>query len=319
MAQIIYFIDNIGYNKYVVEAGRDEPDVFFPKPLERKFLKTLFRLHFAWPINKHKDAPMVCLWYNRILKGIKVNASQEVYILFAESYHLAYCRGFIKWLKERYPISKTFFIFTNPVGLYNMSKVNTLRHLYDDLITFNYDDSVKHCLKYCNVMPYRLPSMMYSDLPKTDVFFIGSNKGRLRLLLDIYHKLTKQGLVCDFYICGVKAENMEEAPGITYNQYITYDNVLRHILASKCVLEVLQDSANYVSIRTMEALQYEKKLLTTNKNIVNESFYNSNIIKVIDSTENDADFINNYVEKAIYRRINLNTNFSEFKKYLSKL
>lgn len=53
-------------------------------------------------------------------------------------------------------------------------------------------------------MPYRLPNIDQDDLDNSDVFFVGANKGRLRLLLSIYDKLSNAGLKCDFFICGVE-------------------------------------------------------------------------------------------------------------------
>ena len=53
------------------------------------------------------------------------------------------------------------------------------------------------------------------------------------------------------------------------------------------------------TMRTFETLGAGKKLITTNKNILNEPFFNSNYIAVTDPEHFDVDlnFINNYTYK----------------------
>ena len=86
-----------------------------------------------------------------------------------------------------------------------------------------------------------MPEINQGSLSESDVFFIGANKGRYKHLLLIYDKLSNAGLKCDFFICDVAKKEQIKKDGIVYNKRITYDEVLKHIKASKCVLEVLQN------------------------------------------------------------------------------
>ena len=52
MSQIIYFIENSGYYKYVIAAGEGDSDVFFPLGFKNHCIEKIFKLHLAWPINK---------------------------------------------------------------------------------------------------------------------------------------------------------------------------------------------------------------------------------------------------------------------------
>ena len=62
MSQIIYFIENSGYYKYVIAAGEGDSDVFFPLGFKNHYIEKLFKLHLAWPINKRSDAPYVKIY-----------------------------------------------------------------------------------------------------------------------------------------------------------------------------------------------------------------------------------------------------------------
>ena len=45
MSQIIYFIENSGYYKYVIAAGEGDSDVFFPLGFKNHYIEKLFKLH----------------------------------------------------------------------------------------------------------------------------------------------------------------------------------------------------------------------------------------------------------------------------------
>ena len=319
MSQIIYFIENSGYYKYVIAAGEGDSDVFFPLGFKNHCIEKIFKLHLAWPINKKSDAPYVKIWFNSILKGIDIDLKQDLYILFAESYHLSYCNNFLNYLKSKYPGAKLVFCFSNPAGDYNLKKIQKVIHNYDAVLTFHIEDAERLGYFYCAVMPYRLPEINQGSLSESDVFFIGANKGRYKHLLLIYDKLSNAGLKCDFFICDVAKKEQIKKDGIVYNKRITYDEVLKHIKASKCVLEVLQNGNNYISIRTSEALQLNKKLLTTNREIMNTPLYNEDLVQVFSGDDINIDFIIKDVAADIYDNFKLNTSYSEMKKFLEMI
>lgn len=303
----------------MIAAGEGDPDVFFPLGFKNHYIEKLFKLHLAWPINKRFDAPCVKIWFNNILKGINIDQKQDLYILLAESYHLSYCNNFLKYLKSKYPDAKLVFCFSNPACEYNLKKIQKVILNYDAVLTFHKDDAVRLGYHYCEVMPYRLPEIDQGNLSESDVFFIGANKGRYKHLLLIYDKLSKAGLKCDFFICDVAKKEQIKKDGIIYNERITYDEVLKHIKASKCVLEVLQNGKNYVSIRTSEALQLNKKLLTTNTEVMNTPFYNKDLIQIFSGDDINTNFIIKDVPSDVYNSFKLNTSYAAMKTFLETI
>lgn len=205
------------------------------------------------------------------------------------------------------------------LGDYNLKKIQKVIHNYDAVLTFHKEDAERLGYFYCAVMPYRLPEINQGSLSESDVFFIGANKGRYKHLLLIYDKLSNAGLKCDFFICDVAKKEQIKKDGIVYNKRITYDEVLKHIKASKCVLEVLQNGNNYISIRTSEALQLNKKLLTTNREIMNTPLYNEDLVQVFSGDDINIDFIIKDVAADIYDNFKLNTSYSEMKKFLEMI
>ena len=68
-----------------------------------------------------------------------------------------------------------------------------------------------------------------------------------------------------------------------------YDRILADVLASNCILEVVQEGQNAQTARYYEAICYNKKLLTNNMNVEKLPFYDERYIRVF-KTIDDIDF-----------------------------
>src|SRR5690606_22427697 len=64
--------------------------------------------------------------------------------------------------------------------------------------------------------------------------------------------------------------------------YISLKEVINYMEGSTILLDIQKENQEGLSFRVFEALGYEKKLITTNKDIVNYDFYNPNNILIID-------------------------------------
>ena len=64
--------------------------------------------------------------------------------------------------------------------------------------------------------------------------------------------------------------------------YISLEEVMNYMECSSILLDIQKENQEGLSFRVFEALGYEKKLITTNKDIVNYDFYNPNNILIID-------------------------------------
>lgn len=117
---------------------------------------------------------------------------------------------------------------------------------------------------------------------KSEVFFAGVAKDREDKILDVYSKLTKNGIKCDFTIVGKKNNN----PNIS-DKYLEYTEVIGRDKGANCLLEIMQNGQLGYTCRAQEAIVLNKKLLTNNKWIVNSKYYNPNFIKVFDEIGDD--------------------------------
>ena len=124
-----------------------------------------------------------------------------------------------------------------------------------------------------------------------DLFFVGVSKGRAESLGRIYEQLSAKNVRCEFYISGVK-KNEKRVEGIHYNKWLTYSEVLEKVKSSNCILEVMEQDQEGFTLRTMEAVCYNKRLLTNNSGVISSPFYKSGFIKTFaDTADIDTAFV----------------------------
>ncbi len=117
---------------------------------------------------------------------------------------------------------------------------------------------------------------------KYTVFFIGLDKGRYKCLHNIFKLLQHKGIQCDFYLVGDEREQYDKADsGWIKSKSIPYSQVLEHVSKCDAILDFVQDGQNGFTLRVLEALFYQKKLITNNGDILNSDVYSPDNIFVI--------------------------------------
>lgn len=166
--------------------------------------------------------------------------------------------------------------------------------------SFNADDA--NIYPEITVKPpfFRFPkeSESASDI-KQGLYFIGYEKNRLNVLLKYKASFEKLGLQCSFLIFKRKAK------GISYLENI------RNVSRCSCVVDITAGQAG-ISLRPLEALFFDKKLITNNKSIKEYSFYHpSNIFVLEEDNLNDLPaFVNapvSVISKNIKEEFDINT------------
>lgn len=318
MTKYVFMTGDDEYEKYIINGAITDKDVVSRKQLKTTILKKIFRFHNAWPFNKLIEMPFKSIWYSALLDEKELLMESKIYFIFYESFHFTYSKCYLKYLKKKYQNAKFCFVFLNPANKYNLEKLNKVKQFYDFKITFFVEDAQKYGFIKPKYLPYLLPVDSIQVGEKSDVFFIGSDKGRLPKLVKIYEALKKRGLCCLFYIVGVDEKKQQYKDDIRYNQKLSYEEVLTKVKGTKCIIEVLQDENMYSSIRALEAFQFKKKLLTTNKAIVNEPYYTPSIIQVLDDVKSiNIDFILEDVEYEAFPDPHY-WSFASFKECLEK-
>ena len=139
---------------------------------------------------------------------------------------------------------------------------------------------------------------MYSKLKvkpidkKYDAIFIGSDKGRFSIIRDIYELCKDKARI---FISIYQAEDnssLKYKDTFQINRSMDYKEVIRYSLSSNCLIDIVADKQSGLSLRAMEAIVYNKKLLTNNPAIKNFPYYNEKYMKLLnDISDTNVDFL----------------------------
>lgn len=102
--------------------------------------------------------------------------------------------------------------------------------------------------------------------------FLWGCKDRLEKLIRIYDKLELCG--CNpIFIYQEYLGKSKRRKGIVYNTWLPYKSVLKEILSSEFIVEIMDKNNAGITLRTLEAICYNRKLVTDNEKILCSPFY----------------------------------------------
>lgn len=172
-------------------------------------------------------------------------------------------------------------------------KINAFK--WDKIYTFDPIDAQKYDFDYLGFNYFSSQEVNPSNLPNSDIFFVGGLKGgRTELIYNLYTRLRSQGFKCDFILYPIDDMNIKHLPDAKYcTKWFPYKDILQHVQHTDCIVEIVQDGQSGATLRYFEAVSMNKKLLTNNPHIVNFPYYNSQWMKVFKSVDDiDFDWLN---------------------------
>lgn len=274
-----------GYYTICLEDFKDCPDIeVIGGPMQQapRWIRILIKMLRLLHIPRFILRPLV---------KAEPDDSTEVCILLFRLVKATY----LNWLHLKYP-KATFAFFLRDlyhtkmptIGYYRKEKLIDVWGSYDEEETKKY-----HFDFYYPEIESKVDFSGIDLTPTCDVFFAGAAKKRLPALLEAYDYLTAYGIRCHFIIMDAKAGETDKREGIEYtHELIPYREMLIHSLRCKCMLEINQDGAVGMTSRFLEAVMYNKKLITNSQPVKKSPFYNPRFIKLYDKiTEVDPQFV----------------------------
>ena len=193
-----------------------------------------------------------------------------VFFFWANDYNIFRAFNFFNHLRRNYPGCKLVCWLANPIHYYQnaqkifVDKATTDEFLstFDCVLTYVQLDAMDYGMTYFegpySVLPYEQPKL------SSDVFFVGRPKDRLEKILRAYENFKAAGLICDFYINDIPNPPAIKAEGLHFNEYLSYTDVLKHVLRSRAVLDIAQRGTYGLTVRYFESLAYNKNFITDN-------------------------------------------------------
>jgi hypothetical protein len=295
----------------------DKDDDFFAKQIKKNGfdvfriykninlpMKVLRRLHLYANLHLYK------YWFNK--EWIKKIDQFDTILLHASIIKVPV----VKFINSNFPHKRVILWYWNPVD--KILPLKYTENLNCELWSFDPYDCKKYDLKY-NTQFYFDISKIIKNKKKSnqyDVLFIGKDKGRLNRLLNIKKGLEKFSLKIKFNIVG-NSKLLYYINNDIYNKFnfkskynysspISYEEVVEMIFKSRSILDIVADGQSGLTLRPLEAIFAEKKLITNDSNIKKYDFYNSNNIHILkeDDYESLKLFLNRPYEKIDYEILN---------------
>lgn len=164
------------------------------------------------------------------------------------------------------------------VFLWNTFKESSKYLLIDKRIrvhTFDSNDSINYGFNLLNQV-YRIPDICTESTIKYDFFFIGADKGRYKALDYLSGMLRKKGYTVKCIVVNPDKKCMGSDNLELTDYYIPYVDVLKYIAQSHVLIDFGKIGQVGLTLRIMEGLFFNKKVLTNNQSIKNYSFYRPN-------------------------------------------
>lgn len=173
-------------------------------------------------------------------------------------------------------------------------KIKDLIKYYDKFYTYSLNDSKEYQVEY---LPFFYSDDISADLKKNKLVYIGTyRKERNFLLKEIYQKINDLNLECDFKIFINIIVYLKEFLFLKKKnsffifKRIEYEKTINIFSEAKAVIEILNKNQKTSTTRSIEAIGFKTKIITTYGNIVNYDFYHPNNYYILDD-KNDINIL----------------------------
>ena len=254
---------------------------------------------------------LVSLFCRRKLLRIAEENQNSIFVYFYPWIGTVAASGIIDDIRRKYNNIKHVAIFYD-IQIMNNHDLSFIKKKYDLVSTYYEDEADKAGVVFIPPVYSKEYDEAESQINEYyDIFFVGKAKDRLKVLVEVYDKLDEEGFVCKFFIFGVPKKKQVYRDGITYiNKEMSVEESYQYTRRARCLLELVPYGTSALTGRYREAILYDKKLLSNNKTVIKDKYYNPDMIHYFhDSEEIDTNFLKkpliSYGYEGDYEAINL--------------
>lgn len=238
--------------------------------IKYRYLSFYQRLKNVWLKNLFSRNLKTEFTCNEIRKKLESQPRQDVIMVIRPD---KLETGFLSWLKTKTSSLRAFYFD----GTGSIPEQINLIPFFDIIYSYDKKDVEQYGFDFItNFIPFDV-KMKNSG---RGVFNISSYDKRYETLDKIALQLKELNFPGNIIVRKEKPLNSENIKVV--KDYISLEEVMNFMEYSSILLDIQKENQEGLSFRVFEALGYEKKLITTNKDIVNYDFYNPNNILITD-------------------------------------
>lgn len=258
-----------------------------------KFKEKLWKLHHNKKMNMKKPMPFRAVWnkYSPLNNYIEKLTNGDICLVFSNISIEYFEPAYLNSIKKKYKV-KLVLYFLDAYDTYYASRAKISRSQidFDEVYSFYEEDAKKYDMRYFNSY-YSVVKDKERIAPSHDIFFWGSDRGRGQMIESAFQAMKNEGIDADFGIC-YSDDSRSKVDGIVYNQPLEYNELLERMNESRCIMDIVGEYSNGMSLRVFEAIAYNKKLISNNQSIRKLKYYNSEYMQIVDSFDAiDYEFI----------------------------
>ena len=181
--------------------------------------------------------------------------------------------------KNTKPQTKLYFYYWNNVGSRIIDGISKRW----EILAFDKKDALNFNIRYVGgFYNYNNCDERENASNSSKLFFAGTNGGRFQSLRKLEKLLNKQQYDCNFkYVSPLGAFFNP----FFYSRPFSYSTIIKFTLNSKAIVEWMKSGQVGLTLRSYEALFFNRKLITNNKYIKNYNFYDPSYIFIYESEE----------------------------------
>lgn len=284
-------------NGYYTICLRDLDDIegiepiYYPLQHKNIVLRFLYSIHHSKKINKYIRLPFKQIWFPYMFSG-NFNNTKNLCFVFVGRLSLEYCN----YLKHKYPNCKLVLLYRDLKMVTDKLHPNLSNNpIFDIHMSIDAVESDKYGWIHFDEFESKIEVPRSSNYPESDIYFAGKAKDRLARLMRAYEIFTNAGLKCKYYLTDVPYSKRKDLPGVEYaDKFMSYTEMLYHTVNSRCILEINQEEAVGFTSRFLEAIMFNKRLITDNKDVMKSKFYTpENILCVNNIDDINPSFVTN--------------------------
>ncbi|MGQ5427008.1 hypothetical protein ACULPM_08250 [Thermophilibacter sp. ZX-H3] len=258
---------------------------------------SVFRCSLMWALRILRLMPGLCT----LLYGKWVGRIEDYSKIIVFDYAALYAPTLLEDISRRTDTRELYLYSWNV----NLSKEGIAKLIVDAKKTgfslFSYDE------QFCSRNNFRFNTIMYDpsicasqDKFISDVYFLGKAKDRIDAVEKAKALFDEAGLSTDFTVVANASEKVDVPGAKLVNGYISYEENIKKLGQSRAVLDVAQVGQVGYSMRVMESIFLERKLITTNSHVEDSAFFQyGNVLILTRSTTSDE--IRNFIDRPFVR------------------
>jgi hypothetical protein len=256
------------------------------RSIEKKLLG--FSRHYLSPSDIETSPDIIgksiCSFESSTLEHASGVTVPDIILIFESPMGIA--QSFVGSLRKRYPTAKIVLYLVNALAEYPelVTWISQASVFCDGVITCNKRDAEVQGWHYYPDCYTQSPTVGDVSEATNDFCFLARDKHRSTMTSEVATKLTSLGFTGRYLI--VSDNTTIESPSIEYlDHYLPYDEYLSILSESRGIVEIVANGENYSTLRTMEAVVYGRALVTNNRGLIDENYYDKNRMLIINSAD----------------------------------